>query len=63
MKKEKMKCPRCNNLDLIDYGEIIECPRCNLEFHKKDLLNLNGEEILSISEKMAFMKSIKNNHT
>ena len=62
MEKEKLKCPRCNTLNLIDYGEIIECPVCKLEFHKKDLLTLDRKEILSISEKIAFMKSIKNNH-
>ncbi len=63
MKNRTIKCPRCNRTDVIDYGEIIECTNCNLEFHKKDLLNLNQDEILAISEKMAFMKSIKNNQT
>lgn len=63
MEKEKLKCPRCNTLNLIDYDEIVECPKCKLEFHKKDLLNLKDDEILAISEKLAFIKSIKNNQS
>ncbi len=62
MKNNSLKCPRCKHTDIINYGEIIECTNCNLEFHKKDLLNLKPDEILSISEKMTFMKSLKNNH-
>jgi transposase-like protein len=62
MNNEMIKCPRCDNSNLIDYGNIIECPRCNLEFHKKDLLNLKQDEILAISEKMTFIKSLKNKH-
>ena len=46
----KYKCPRCHEKKTIDYGEIIECPKCQLEFYKRDIETLNRSNILAISE-------------
>lgn len=54
-------CPRCNKNKVIDLGDTIECTICNLEFQKDDLLNLDQDQILSVQEKLSFVRSIKNN--
>ena len=53
-------CPRCGGTNLIDYIDISECSRCNLEFLNSSLRNYEPENILSIQEIMAFLKIIKN---
>ena len=52
MKNEliKYKCPRCRGKKTIDYGEVIECLKCQLEFYKRDIETLNRSNILAISE-------------
>jgi hypothetical protein len=54
-------CPRCNKNKVIDLGDTIECTLCKLEFLKDDLLNLDPDQILSVQEKLSFVRSIKNN--
>ena len=54
------QCPRCKNKNIIIYESVIECPKCRLEFDKVDLEILEGVQILSIKEKLAFIGSIKN---
>ena len=54
-------CPRCKNEKIIDYGITFDCPICNLEFEKKDFELYDEENILSISEKLAVIDSIKTN--
>ena len=53
-------CPRCQQNKVIDLGETIECTICNLEFQKEDILNLDSDQILSVQEKLSFIRSIKN---
>ena len=43
-------------------GDTIECADCRLEFEKIDIKTLESHQILAISEKLEFMRSIKNNH-
>ena len=56
---EIFQCPRCKNKKIISYENTIERPICCLEFDKEDLEILEGDQILSIQEKLAFIGSIK----
>ena len=56
-------CPRCKGNKIIDMGETIECSDCRLEFEKIDIKTLESNQVLAISEKLEFIKSIKNNHS
>ena len=53
-------CPRCKGTRMIDMGDTIDCPDCRLEFEKVDIKTLESDQILAISEKLDFIKSIKN---
>ena len=59
----KFRCPRCKSNKIIDMGDTIDCPVCRLEFEKIDIINLKSDEILAISEKLSFIRSIKKNHS
>jgi len=60
--EKKFPCPRCNSKKIIDYGEIIECLDCNLEFYKVDIRVIKDKSsILSIQEKMGIIKALKDN--
>ncbi|MFX0010606.1 MAG: hypothetical protein ACFE9R_09845 [Candidatus Hermodarchaeota archaeon] len=62
--ENKLKiCPRCKGKNVIDMGDTIDCVDCRLEFEKIDIKTLKSNQILSISEKLGFVKSIKNNQT
>lgn len=50
--KKKYHCPRCQSKDIYDYGARFECTHCLLEFEKKDFETLDGEDILTVSEKI-----------
>ena len=56
-------CPRCKGNKMIDMGDTIDCPECRLEFEKADIKALESDQILAISEKLEFVRSIKNNHS
>jgi len=56
-------CPRCKGNKIIDMGETIECSDCRLEFEKIDIKTLESNQVLAISEKLEFVRSIKNNHS
>jgi len=58
MKNEmiKYKCPRCHEKKTIDYGEIVECTKCKLEFYKRDIETLKRSNILAISELNDFIR-------
>ena len=43
-------------------GDTIDCPDCKLEFEKADIKVLESDQILALSEKLNFIKSIKNNN-
>ncbi len=43
-------------------GDSIDCPDCRLDFEKADIKVLESDQILAISEKLDFIKSIKNNN-
>lgn len=51
-------CPRCKEKNIINYEESIECTDCRLEFDKKDIEVLDESQILAISEKLEFIRSI-----
>ncbi|MFX1276978.1 MAG: hypothetical protein ACFFBP_06820 [Promethearchaeota archaeon] len=52
-------CPRCKNTEgLIEYDESFDCPKCRLEFSKKDLVELEDQDILSIEEKKNLFQKI-----
>ena len=53
-------CPRCKGTRIIDMGDTIDCPDCRLEFEKVDIKTLESAQILAVSEKLDFIKSIKN---
>lgn len=62
MKQKNLKCPRCNGNNIENYGEIIECHDCNLEFEKKDIETIKDKSnILSIQEKEEFIDIMKEN--
>ena len=44
------RCPACKSKDIIEYDEIIECTRCNLEFFKDHLGEIDPENLLSVKE-------------
>ncbi|MBY8987569.1 MAG: hypothetical protein KGD61_03865 [Candidatus Lokiarchaeota archaeon] len=56
-------CPRCKSNKIIDMGDTIDCTICRLEFEKIDIKTLQSNQILAISEKLEFVRSIKNNHS
>jgi len=56
-------CPRCKGNKIIDMGETIECSDCRLEFEKIDIKTLESNQVLAVSEKLEFVRSIKNNHS
>ncbi len=56
-------CPRCKGTRMIDMGDTIDCPDCRLEFEKADINTLESDQILAISEKLEFIRSIKNDHS
>ncbi|MBY9009747.1 MAG: hypothetical protein KGD74_07780 [Candidatus Lokiarchaeota archaeon] len=53
-------CPRCKGTRIIDIGDTIDCPDCRLEFEKADIKVLESDQILAISEKLDFIRGIKN---
>ena len=53
---KEFHCPRCQNDKVIEYSDSIECPKCELEFHKKDFSTFSDDQILSIREKSDFLK-------
>ena len=61
MKNKFNICPRCKGTRTIDMGDSIDCPDCRLEFEKADIKALESNQILAISEKLDFIRSIKNN--
>ena len=63
MEKKIIFCPRCKSRKIMDMGDTIDCPNCKLEFEKIDIKTLESNQILAISEKLEFVRSIKNNHT
>ena len=60
--EKKLICPRCKSTKIIDMGETIDCPDCRLEFEKIDIKTLKSNQILAVSEKLEFVRSIKNKH-
>ena len=56
-------CPRCKSSKIIDMGDTIDCPNCRLEFEKIDIKTLESSQVLAVSEKLGFVRSIKNNHS
>jgi hypothetical protein len=50
MKKPKYHCPWCKTSILLVYDELIECPKCLLEFEKKFLGRIPDTEIMSRQE-------------
>ena len=60
MTKEGYFCPRCGNLDIIDYDDTFDCPKCMLEFNKEDFdIVEDKSNVLSIQEKMAFIEVLE----
>ena len=60
-KKSKYKCPRCRGENIIDYGEIIECVKCQLEFYKRSFETVKKKNILAISELNDFVRILMEN--
>lgn len=56
---KEFHCPRCQNSNIIEYSDSIECPICKLEFYKKDLIKYKDNQILAIQEKSDFIKFVK----
>lgn len=61
--ENKFRCPRCKSEKVIDMGDTIDCPFCRLEFEKSDIKTLESNQILAISEKLSFVRSIKNDRS
>jgi len=52
------RCPACDSEDIIDYGDLIECGRCGLEFFKESIeSDIDEENLLSEQELKAFAKA------
>lgn len=59
--KKKFNCPRCNGDNVKDFGDIIECLDCKLEFDKSDINIIDDKSnILSIQEKKKVIDVFKN---
>lgn len=52
-------CPRCKSSDVEDWGVLIYCPHCDLEFDKEFLGKIDDEDILSREELGAFGKTFE----
>lgn len=60
MSKEKFRCPRCLSQEMKDYGDILECLDCKLEFDKIDINTIyDKSNILSIQEKRGIAEIFK----
>ena len=46
----KLLCPRCGSAKIVDYDTTFECRKCNLEFKKDNLVDLEDEDRLSVQE-------------
>ena len=54
------KCPRCNSKYIINFKDTIECLKCQLEFFKIDVNNIDDKSsVLSIQEKMRIISEFK----
>ena len=50
--------PACGSEDIIDYGDLIECCRCGLEFFSESIDGeIDEENILSEQELKAFAET------
>ena len=43
-------CPRCQNENIIELGDSIYCPKCDLDFDKEFLGVMPDEDVLSRQE-------------
>lgn len=59
MNGQKYRCPRCQNIAIIEYELSIECPYCKLEFDKRDFEKFDDENILAIEEKKDIVEKLK----
>jgi rubredoxin len=59
MHRHNYRCPRCQNIAIIEYELTIECPNCKLEFDKKDFDKFDNENILAIKEKKDVVEILK----
>ncbi len=49
--EDEWHCPHCKGNDLVDYGDNFDCIKCQLEFNKDDVKQLDKDEVLSLQEK------------
>ena len=52
-------CPRCKSRDIVDHEDYITCLKCNLDFFKEFLGEINDENILAKQELEGFMDAFK----
>jgi len=50
VKLSKLRCPRCKDKNLEEFGGKLVCSKCKQEFNKKSLLSLDEDDILSNQE-------------
>jgi transcription elongation factor Elf1 len=54
-------CPRCGNENLLDFDQIVECPKCGLSFTKEIITKIEEENIVADEELMEILKYFKKN--
>ncbi len=58
--EKKLICPRCGETNVKDYGKIIECLDCDLEFFKDYIENIDDKTaVLSIQEMKKIVEEFK----
>ncbi len=53
--KDKYHCPKCKKTEFADYGEVVECTTCLLEFDKNLLGKIPDDELLSREEMIGIL--------
>jgi len=59
VKLSKLRCPKCKDKKLEEFGGIVVCSKCKQEFNKKSLNTLDEDDILSNQEMKWMLDSFK----
>lgn len=50
VKRIKFICPRCKSEDILEFEDFISCNKCDLDFDKEFLGEIDNENILARKE-------------
>jgi hypothetical protein len=58
---QNYRCPACHSDNVIDFGDYIHCPNCNLEFFKETFDKIIDEEDTLSEEELLGISNAFNN--